>query len=117
MHAKTVPFLQGLTRGNAILQHAAALSVLHFVSASEPSHWAWGRLDGNRGTFTGFLIALVGIGGGVYLGHGKIGQILQPTAALIVFGGTIGAVLIQFPFPVVMDAAAKLKLVFFSQND
>jgi hypothetical protein len=37
MHAKTVPFLQGLTRGNAILEHAAALSALHSVSLSLPS--------------------------------------------------------------------------------
>ena len=31
---------------------------------------------------------------------GKITAIIQPTAAMIVFGGTIGAVLVSFPMPV-----------------
>jgi chemotaxis protein MotA len=33
---------------------------------------------------------------------------LQPTAALIVFGGTLGAVIVEFPFSVVMQAARQL---------
>jgi chemotaxis protein MotA len=38
---------------------------------------------------------------------GNLTQILQPTAAMIVFGGTIGAVMIQFPLSVVIDAAKR----------
>jgi chemotaxis protein MotA len=41
----------------------------------------------------------------------KIGQLLQPTAALIVFGGTLCAVMVQFPFPVVKQAAGQSKEV------
>jgi chemotaxis protein MotA len=71
----------------------------------------------NRGSWSGLLLALVGIAAGLYLDHGKLGQVLQPTAALIVFGGTFGAVMIQFPFAVVLEAARQLKLVFFRAED
>src|SRR5271163_512712 len=43
---------------------------------------------------------------------GNIGQVLQPTAALIVFGGTLGAILIQYPLPVAMSAFRRLAQVF-----
>src|SRR5271163_3011932 len=43
---------------------------------------------------------------------GNIGQVLQPTAALIVFGGTLGAVLIQYPMPVALLALRRLAQVF-----
>jgi chemotaxis protein MotA len=42
---------------------------------------------------------------------------LQPTAALIVFGGTFGAVMVQFPFSVLMEAARQLKDVFIHVDD
>jgi chemotaxis protein MotA len=48
---------------------------------------------------------------------GKIAQLLQPTAALIVFGGTLGAVLLQFPLATVLAAFASLRTVFFAHND
>jgi chemotaxis protein MotA len=51
----------------------------------------------NKGTLGGICIALLGIALGLYLDGGKLGQVLQPTAALIVFGGTLGAVMVQFP--------------------
>lgn len=71
----------------------------------------------NRGTLGGLFIALLGIAAGLYLDHGQVGQMLQPTAALIVFGGTLGAVMVQFPFTVVLDAVRQLKLVFFHLPD
>jgi flagellar motor component MotA len=42
-------------------------------------------------TFTGLLVAIGGIVLGLVLEGGNLGQILQPTAAMIVFGGTFGA--------------------------
>jgi chemotaxis protein MotA len=42
---------------------------------------------------------------------------IQPTAFLIVFGGTLGAVMVQFPFSIVMQAARHLKEVFFPIQD
>lgn len=71
----------------------------------------------NKGTLGGVGIALTGIAVGLYLDGGQIGQMLQPTAALIVFGGTLGAVMVQFPFPVVMQAARQLKEVFIRVDD
>ena len=47
---------------------------------------------------------------------GKLSQILQPTAALIVFGGTLGAVMLQFPLPVVISAFRRLINIFFERK-
>ena len=63
------------------------------------------------------MLAVGGILLGLSLEGGKIGQILQPTAALIVFGGTIGAVLVQFPLSVVLSAFASLAHVFLEHGD
>jgi len=71
----------------------------------------------NRSTLSGIGIALTGIAVGLYLDGGKVGQMLQPTAALIVFGGTLGAVLVQFPFSVVVQAARQLKDIFVHVED
>jgi len=66
----------------------------------------------DKATLGGVLIAGAGITVGLLLEGGNLSQILQPTAALIVFGGTLGAVLIQFPLPVVLDAFRRLARVF-----
>ena len=67
----------------------------------------------DKASVSGVLLGLVGIIGGLLLEGGKISQILQPTAAMIVFGGTLGAVLIQFPLPVVTGALRRLAEIFF----
>ena len=71
----------------------------------------------NKSTLSGIGIALAGIAVGLYLDGGKLGQMLQPTAALIVFGGTLGAGLVQFPFSIVVQAARQLKEVFIHVED
>ncbi len=71
----------------------------------------------NKSTLSGIAIALCGIAFGLYLDGGKVGQMIQPTAALIVFGGTLGAVMVQFPFSIVMQAARHLKGIFFPEED
>jgi chemotaxis protein MotA len=70
----------------------------------------------DKSTFAGILLAVTGILAGLLLEGGKIGQILQPTAAMIVFGGTIGAVMVQFPMQVVGQAAKRLLHVFFERT-
>jgi chemotaxis protein MotA len=75
------------------------------------------ELKVNKGTLGGIGIAVAGIGVGLWLDGGQVGQMLQPTAALIVFGGTLGAVMVQFPFSVVMQAARQLKDVFVHVED
>jgi chemotaxis protein MotA len=69
----------------------------------------------DKSTLGGLVIALGGIGVGLMLDGGKLTQILQPTAALIVFGGTIGAVMVQFPLSVVFQAVVQLKDVFLNR--
>jgi chemotaxis protein MotA len=65
------------------------------------------------GTIVGLLVAASAIVFGLILEGGKVGQILQPTAALIVFGGTFGAILVQFPLSVVVAALRGLATIFF----
>jgi chemotaxis protein MotA len=71
----------------------------------------------DKGTLGGIGLAVAGISVGLFLDGGKVGQLLQPTAALIVFGGTLGAVLVQFPFSVVKQAVGQLKEVFIGRKD
>ncbi len=54
---------------------------------------------------------------GLYLDGGKPAQLLQPTAAFIVFGGTLGAVLIQFPTGILLCALKSLRQVFLDEAD
>ena len=66
----------------------------------------------DKATLSGVLLALGGIFAGLLLEGGNLGQILQPTAAMIVFGGTLGAILIQFPLPIVVQALRRLAHIF-----
>lgn len=67
----------------------------------------------DKASWGGVVLGLGGIVGGLLLEGGRISQVLQPTAAMIVFGGTAGAVLLQFPLPVVLSASRRLAHVFF----
>lgn len=69
------------------------------------------KLD--KSTLGGLVVAVGGILAGLFFEGGKLAQILQPTAAMIVFGGTLGAVMVQFPLPVVIEAARRLRSIFF----
>ncbi|HWA96521.1 MAG TPA: flagellar motor protein [Terracidiphilus sp.] len=66
----------------------------------------------DKGSIGGVILALAGILTGLWIEGGNLGQILQPTAALIVFGGTMGAVLLQFPLSAVIRALRSLGHVF-----
>ena len=67
-------------------------------------------------TLLGIVIALAGILVGQAIEGGSVLQILQPTAALIVFGGTLGATMIGFPMSTLKQAAADL-LHIFKEDD
>jgi chemotaxis protein MotA len=72
----------------------------------------------DKGSIIGAVIAAGAILVGLMLEGGKVGQVLQPTAALIVFGGTLGAVMVQFPLEVVITAFLSLATIFFvPKND
>ncbi len=69
------------------------------------------RID--RGTLFGMLLAISGVVAGLLLDGGTVRQIVQPTAALIVLGGTLGAVMMQFPLPALRGTAQALRHAFY----
>ncbi|MBI1749443.1 MAG: flagellar motor protein [Acidobacteria bacterium] len=70
----------------------------------------------DKSTIGGIVLAIGGILAGLIIEGGNVGQITQPTAAMIVFGGTFGAVMVQFPLAVVMAAVKALSHVFFDHG-
>jgi chemotaxis protein MotA len=66
-------------------------------------------------TIAGLALALAGIIGGLLLEKGSIQDVAQGTAAMIVFGGTFGAVLVTTPMSHVMRAVRGLGTVFFER--
>jgi chemotaxis protein MotA len=65
------------------------------------------------GSMAGVALALTAILGGLVLEGGKLRDVAQFTAALIVLGGTVGAVLISMPLKIVTGAMRRLVGVFF----
>jgi chemotaxis protein MotA len=66
----------------------------------------------DKASLGGIVLALGGVLAGLLLEGGNLGQILQPTAAMIVFGGTLGAVMLQFPLAIILLAFRRLGSVF-----
>ncbi|CAN5768799.1 flagellar motor protein [soil metagenome] len=65
----------------------------------------------------GILLALVGILAGMMIEGGSIAQIAQPTAAMIVIGGTAGAVMLQFPMSIFLAACKQIVKVFLHKAE
>jgi chemotaxis protein MotA len=63
-------------------------------------------------TFIGIAIAAAGILGGQALEGGSVKSLIQPTAAIIVLGGTFGACLVQFPLSVAMASFKSIVKAF-----
>ncbi len=66
----------------------------------------------DKASVGGAILALAGIVAGLLMEGGHFGQVLQPTAALIVVGGTMGAVMLQFPLNDIFAAFRSLGLLF-----
>jgi chemotaxis protein MotA len=66
-------------------------------------------------TLGGIALALAGIVGGLILEKGSIQDVAQGTAFMIVFGGTLGAVLVTTPLGIFLRAVKGLKSVFFEE--
>ena len=60
------------------------------------------------GTIVGISVALIGILLGQFLEGGSVLEMIQPTAGLIVFGGTIGATMIGFSLSSFKQAVGEL---------
>jgi chemotaxis protein MotA len=73
-------------------------------------------MDLDKSSLGGLLIAVIGILAGLLLEGGKLSQIIQPTAAMIVFGGTFGAVMLQFPLSIIIASVKQLSSVFFDSS-
>jgi len=72
------------------------------------------RLD--LATLGGISLALAGVLGGLVLEDGKVKDVAQLTAAIIVLGGTLGAVMVTTPMHLLRSAAAKFPEVFFETS-
>ena len=67
-------------------------------------------------TLAGLLVGVGGIVGGLVLDGGKMHDVIQFNAALVVFGGTIGAVMVTTPMHTLIGAVKRLSKVFFSES-
>jgi chemotaxis protein MotA len=63
-------------------------------------------------SLAGLVISLIAILGGQMLEGGSVGSLVQPTALMIVLGGTLGAVLLQSPFHVFRRGLSMAKWVW-----
>ncbi len=64
-------------------------------------------------SLVGLTVGIAAILAGQVLEGGHVASLLQPTAFLIVFGGTLGAVMLQSPWPVFRRGVAMGKWVFY----
>ncbi|MGA3072369.1 MAG: flagellar motor protein [Bryobacteraceae bacterium] len=86
------------------------------TETTAPAPDSRGKKPGRRpdlATLGGLALALVGILGGLVLEDGKVKDVAQLTAAIIVLGGTLGAVMVTTPMGLLRSAAGKLPTVFF----
>lgn len=61
----------------------------------------------------GLLLGLVAIIGGQFLEGGHVGSLSQPTALLIVLGGTMGAVMLQSPYATFVRGIRMVRWVWY----
>jgi chemotaxis protein MotA len=66
-------------------------------------------------TIAGLAIAVCGILGGLLLENGQMQDVAQATALLIVFGGTVGAVLVSTPAATLIRALKHTSVLFFEE--
>lgn len=68
------------------------------------------------GSFGGLVLALAGIIGGLMIEGGKVSDISQMTAAMIVLGGTFGATMISTPMGTLLGALKRVPQIFFEAS-
>ena len=68
-------------------------------------------------TVGGMVLAVAGIVGGLLLEGGKLKDISQVTAAIIVLGGTFGAVMVSTPMGVLINAIKRFGHVFIDKTN
>lgn len=68
-------------------------------------------------TIIGLVMGFGAIFGGALLEGLHIGALIQPTAAIIVLGGTFGAAFVSFPLKTIIGAAKDIKKVLFPPHN
>lgn len=68
-------------------------------------------------TLVGLILAFGAIVGGLIMEGGKLKDITQLTAAIIVLGGTCGAVMVSTPMNILVGAARRLSHVILEKTD
>ena len=85
------------------------------MSPNSKSSGAKSRPD--LATLGGLLLAVGGILGGLVMEGGKVQDVSQVSAAIIVFLGTFGAVMVTTPLGVLIRALKKLPQLIFYRSD
>lgn len=80
-----------------------------------PKKKAGARID--LATIGGLVLAFAGILGGLLIEGGKLRDVAQFTAALIVVGGTLGAVMVSTPLRVLMGAVGRFGGVIIDRTE
>src|SRR3972149_12118265 len=65
----------------------------------------------DKATIIGLVLGIGAVLGGQALGRGRIHSFRQLTAAVVVFGGTFGAVFLSYPFHNVLGAFKDLRII------
>lgn len=68
-------------------------------------------------TIIGLIMGFGAVIGGQVLEGGSVSAILQPTAAVIVLGGTFGATFVSFPLKTILQAVKDVKKALFPPSD
>ncbi len=68
-------------------------------------------------TIIGLVLGFGAVVGGQILEGGHVSAIIQPTAALIVLGGTFGAAFVSFPMSTVFQAMKDARKVLFAHSE
>jgi len=63
-------------------------------------------------TIIGLIMGFGAVFGGAFLEGLHMGALIQPTAALILLGGTFGACFVSFPLPAIIKAFKDVKIAF-----
>jgi chemotaxis protein MotA len=96
---------------------AAPLATPHTAAVPHIKPVKAGKLRPDVATLSGLVLAFGGIAGGLLMEGGKLRDVAQITAALIVIGGTCGAVMVSTPISILMGAATRLAHVFVDKSD
>ena len=94
---------------------ASQATPLDAARKSRPVPHKAARLRPDLATFIGLLLAFGGILGGLVMEGGRLKDVSQITAAMIVLGGTCGAVMVSTPMNILLGAARRLLHVFLDK--